>query len=350
MKKIVLILLTAALLLTAGCTTVPNRYQAQFLSLFDTVTTIVGYADSEADFSELAQSIHDELEIYHQFYDIYNDYEGINNIKTINDNAGVAPVTVDSRIIDLLLFSQDMYDKTGGSVNVALGSVLAVWHNYREAGIDDPLNAEVPPMALLEEAALHTNINDIVIDEQASTVFLRDSEMRLDVGAVAKGYAAERVISAIEASGVQSLLVSIGGNVKAIGQKLVAGSNGEKRWNIGIQNPDKTSEQTEILHLLIDGLSIVSSGIYERYYTVDGVRYHHIIDPATLFPADTFEQVTIVCADSGLADALSTAVFNMTLDDGRALINSLDGIEAAWVLQGGTLEYSAGFQALIAPD
>ena len=124
---------------------------------------------------------------------IRDSYEGINNIKTINDNAGIKPVKVDKRIIDLIKFSKDMYEKTNGKTNIAFGAVLSIWHEYRTIGIEDPANAALPSEEELRIASEHTNIEDIVIDEEHSTVFLSDPLMRLDVGAVAKGYATEQV-------------------------------------------------------------------------------------------------------------------------------------------------------------
>jgi thiamine biosynthesis lipoprotein len=348
MKKTAVFGLVLVLLLSSGCARPgARRFQAEFLSLFDTVTTIVGYSDSEAHFREFAEEVRGKIEEYHRLYDIYNDYEGINNVKTVNDNAGAAPVKVDRRIIGMLKFARDMYETTDGAVNVALGAVLKIWHDYRGAGLNDPENAELPPKEELLEAARHTDIHDIVIDEEASTVFLKDPYMRLDVGAVAKGYAAEQVASFFESRGVTSLLISIGGNVRAVGGKPTPGPDGDRRWNIGIQNPDKSSSDTEVMNVMIDGISVVSSGGYERYYVVNGARYHHIIDPKTLMPADYFAQVTILCRDSGLADALSTAVFNMPLDRGRSLIDSLEGVEAAWVLKDGSIEYSDGFEKFL---
>jgi thiamine biosynthesis lipoprotein len=286
MKKILTVCLCFILLCSAGCArTETKRYQAEFLSLFDTVTTIVGYSDSEAHFKEFAEQVRCKIEEYHKLYDIYNIYESINNVKTINDNAGIAPVKVDSKIIDMLQFAMDEYEATGGAVNVALGSVLEIWHDYRDAGLNDPESAELPPMEALQEAALHTDIGNVIIDGAASTVVIKDPLLRLDVGAVAKGYAAEQVAQYFEGQGVTSLLLSIGGNVRAIGEKLIPDSAGEKRWNIGIQNPDKSSPDMEIMNVLINGISVVSSGISERYYVVGGEQYHHIIDPATLMPA-----------------------------------------------------------------
>jgi thiamine biosynthesis lipoprotein len=351
MKKTVSGLLCLILLLTSGCTggkapggPSPNRYQAEFLSLFDTVTVIVGYSDSEESFRALAEKTRSLLEEYHKLYDIYNTYEGINNIKTINDNAGVAPVEVDRRIIDLLKLAKQQYSATGGAINVAFGAVLRLWHDYRTAGLDDPESARLPPMELLEQASRHTNIEDMIIDEAASTVYLKDPAMSLDVGAVAKGYATEQVAAQLEAQGITSLLLSVGGNVRAIGEKPAPDSAGDRRWVIGIQNPDKSSPQSELMQVQISDLAVVSSGSYERYYTVDGVRYSHIIDPETLMPAAYYSDVTIIAPDSGLCDVLSTAAFVKPLEESRRLIEALDGVEALWVLPDGSIEFSGGFR------
>lgn len=344
MKKLFSLILVLIVLFSLGCAQAqPKRYQAEFLTLFDTVTTVVGYAESEEEFRKLAEELKSELAKYHQLYDIYHDYEGVSNIKTVNDSAGIAPVQVDGRIIGMLLFAKEQYAKTDGAVNVALGSVLKIWHDYRQAGVNDPEQAELPPLELLQEASEHTDINKVIIDEAASTVFLEDPRMRLDVGAVAKGYAVEQVMRDFESRGVASLLLSVGGNVRAIGDKLIPGDNGEARWKIGIEKPDGSNSE-ELMYLMIDGLSVVSSGNSERYYTVEGQKYHHIIDPQTLFPSAYFTQVTILCRDSGLGDTLSTAVFNMPLAAGRDFIESLEGVEAAWVLKDGALEYSSGFE------
>ena len=138
MKRIASVLLVLSLLLT-GCAgaqepeTAPEKkqYTATFLTLFDTVTTIVGKAESEESFTATAQNIHDELQKYHQLFDIYNDYEGLNNLKTVNDMAGVAPVAVEKPIIDLLKDCRSYYELSGGKVNVAMGGVLKLWHDAR---------------------------------------------------------------------------------------------------------------------------------------------------------------------------------------------------------------------------
>lgn len=313
-----------------------TRYEATFLTLFDTVTVIKGYAQDEAAFQAIAQDIYDGLQEYHQLYDIYHEYPGMVNLKTINDAAGGPPVVVEQPILDLLLFCQEVYTETEGRVNAAMGSVLSLWHEAREAGINDPEQAALPDQAALEEAALHTDFSAVVIDEDTSTVQITDPETQLDVGAIAKGYAVEQVCREAPAG----LLVSVGGNVRATGPK----ADGQP-WVVGVQSPDGDGE--DFLHTLeVSQGSVVTSGDYQRYYTVDGIRYHHIIDPSTLLPATYWRSVTIVCADSGLADALSTALFTLPLEEGQALLDRWDA-QAMWVDASGQIFYSAGFSDLI---
>lgn len=328
---------------TAKSNSDKTRYEAEFLELFDTVTRIVGYADSEEQFKGYSQVIYDNLKEYHELYDIYNDYDGINNIKTINDNAGINPVKVDKRIIDLLAFAKDEYAITNGKTNIALGSVLKIWHEHRTEGIDNPENASLPSIEQLKTAEKHTDINNVIIDETNSTVFLSDSDMSLDVGAIAKGYATEQVTKIAKEKGFVSGLISVGGNVRGIGNKA---DNNEK-WNVGIQNPNKESENNILKVVNLSDKSLVTSGNYERYYTVNGKRYNHIINEETLFPSEYFASVSIICEDSGNADVLSTAVFCMPFEQGKEFIDSMPDTEAMWVFNDGEIEYSENFEKLI---
>ncbi len=318
------------------------RYQASFFGVFDTVTTVVGYARDQETFTVYAEKLKAQLEEYHQLYDIYQEYPGISNLKTVNNQAGKEPVQVDSRILDLLELSEEVYDMSGGAVNIAMGSVLSIWHEYRTAGKDDPAQAALPPQELLLEAAEHTDISAMKIDRENSTVYLEDPDMSLDVGAIAKGYAVEMACRRLEEQGISRLLVNVGGNTRAIGMKP-----DEVPWEVGIQNPDLDSEQKN-LHVLklSDGQCLVQSGGYQRYYTVEGVRYHHIIHPKLLKPWDRYAAVAIVCRDSGLADALSTAVFNMEPEEGEAFVERLEGVEALWIYPDGTERSSQGFEIM----
>ena len=337
MKRIFGIVLALALLL-AGCAgnqPGQTKYTASFLTLFDTVTSIVGYAETEEEFQAKAQAIHDDLLVYHQLFDIYNDYEGMNNLKTVNDQAGVAPVTVDPIIIELLLDCREYYDLTEGMVNPAMGSVLKLWHESRNDGLDDPANAKLPEADKLTQAAEHMDFDCIVIDETASTVYLTDPDMSLDVGAIAKGWATQRTAE----NAPEGMLISVGGNVCATGPKTAEGDP----WIVGIQDPDGGDNLHTIY--VTDG-AVVTSGDYQRVYFVDGKPYHHIIDPATRMPGEYWRSVTVVCADSGLADALSTALFLLPLEDGQALAAQC-GAEVLWIDRAGDEFMTPGFGEMI---
>lgn len=341
-RKIIAIIAASALALSlAGCAKSQTKYDATFLDLFDTASTIIGYADDEQTFKDNVNAVYEQLSDYNKLFDIYNDYDGINNIKTINDNAGVSPVKVDERIIEMLLFSKEVYTLTNGRVNIAMGSVLSVWHDYRESGINDPANAEVPPMEKLNEAAKHTDINNVVIDSTVGTVYLSDPLMSLDVGAIAKGYAAGKAQQAAIALGLNHYLMSIGGNVCPVGAKTDSGD----AWVVGIQSPYDGSGYYNTIY--DTDYCVVTSGNYQRYYEVNGVKYHHIIDSDTLMPANYFDSVTVLCRDSGLADGLSTALYLMPIEQGKELVKSLDGVEAMWIISESEAVYTDGFKALI---
>ena len=321
-----------------------KQYKSWTFSYFDTVSYFYGWEAEESEFAAMNTEIQTLLGEYHKLFDIYNEYDGIVNLCALNKvvDGQHQMLQVDRKIIDMLLYAKEMYAKTDGKMNIAMGSVLSIWHDYRTAGLDEPWNAELPPMDRLTEAAKHTNIDDIIIDEENSTVWLRDPEMKLDVGAFAKGYAVEMVARMIEEKGKTGYTINVGGNVRTVGTK----GNGDK-WKTGIENPNDTSQYIEIIKLA--GEAVVTSGSYQRYYYVDGKSYHHIIDPETLMPASKgFVSVSVICKDSGLGDGLSTALFCMSIEDGMAFVNSLDGVEAMWVTDDEVKYYSNGFNSFVA--
>jgi len=274
----------------------------------------------------------------HQLFDIYNDYEGISNLKTVNDNAGLRPVRVEPDILELLELSKQAYADTGGAVNVAMGSVLRIWHEYRTAGEALPATRE------LRAASLHTDIDDVVIDRQNATVFLADSGLSLDVGAVAKGYAAQKAIDKAVAAGLTSGILNAGGNICVVGSP----GDGRENWSVGIQAPQLTEGNVQeiIDTVYLSGpAAVVTSGDYQRFYTVDDVAYHHIIDPQTLFPARNAKAVTVIHPDSAMADVLSTAVFILPYEQGLALVRRM-GAEALWLWEDGTETATDGYRAL----
>ncbi|MBR7185138.1 MAG: FAD:protein FMN transferase [Clostridia bacterium] len=320
-----------------------NRYSAYSMDYFDTVITVVGYEETKEDFDAVADEILAQFAEYHRLYSIYHRFEGLENLCTVNELVDGAhrTVTVDQRIIDLLLYAKEMYTLTDGVVNVAMGSVLSLWHNYRTLGKDDPANAALPPPERLRAAAEHTDIDNMIIDEEQRTVTLTDPLMLLDVGAVAKGYAVERVARDLEARGVTGYVLNVGGNVRAIG-----GKPDGQQWTVGIEDPER---EDYFAYLQLSREAVVTSGSYQRYYYVDGKAYHHIIHPDTQMPAEGFLSVSVICADSGMGDALSTALFCLPLEDGLALIESMPEVEAMWITEDRVKTVSSGWNSYVKP-
>lgn len=330
-KALSAVLLIASLIGLCSCAKTEKRYTATSFEYFDTVTNIVGYAASEEEFDNTKNYIFSELEKYHNLYGIYNLYDGIANIKTINESR--SPVKVDGDIINLIEYGKNIYSLTDGRTNIAMGAVLSIWHDCREDG------THLPEMSELISASEHCNPDDIITDRKNRTVFLADEKMSLDVGAIAKGYAAEMIAESLREKGISGYLISIGGNVCAVGAKPDG-----KQWTVGIEDPfgDGFCETVGVCDV-----SVVTSGSYQRYFELDGVRYHHIVDPDTLFPENRFVSVTVISGNSALADALSTALFNMNIEQGKALVASLEDTHAMWLTADGEKLCSDGFKEFI---
>lgn len=312
-----------------------------YFSYFDTVSYIYSYAnDTEAEFEKNAADVSALLSDYHKLFDIYHEYADVNNLCTINMNAGEAPIKVDSRLIDFLEYAKEMYDATDYEMNIMLGSVLNIWHNYRTIALDDSSKAEVPTQAELQEAAKHTSFDSLVIDKENSTVYIKDSSASIDVGALGKGYATEKAAQLLIDRGVTNYVLNVGGNIRTIGTK----PNGDP-WTSAIKDP-MDPDNAFALKVNLSNCSCVTSGNYERYYVVGGNKYHHIIDKDTLNPADYFASVTIISTDSGLADALSTALFCMPYEQGLEIANN-SNVDVIWIYADGTISYTNGIENLI---
>lgn len=339
MKKILSLFLAVICLTFSACgksSIKKEKFTDYSFDYFDTVTTIVGFEKNKEEFLANCTVIKQKLEEYHKLFDIYTKYENLNNLAFVNESD--TPVAVDSIIIDMLEFSKEMYKKTDGKVNVAMGSVLSIWHDYRTSGLNEPQNAELPPIDQLNNAAKHINIDNLLINN--NTVYLGDSEMSLDVGAIAKGYAVEQTAIFMEESGIVGYILNVGGNVRIVGSR----PDGEK-WKVGIENPDtENKEKPYAEYLLLDSMSLVTSGSYQRFYTVNGKNYHHIINPETLMPAEYFASVSVLTKSSAVADAYSTALFTMDYKKGRELIENTPDTEALWIMPNGEKRYSSGFE------
>lgn len=314
-----------------------EKYSRNIFNYFDTVTTVMAYVDSQQEFDRLCALAEEEMLFLHRLFDGYNRYPDVNNLWYLNRYAAKEPVMVDEPMFDLLLKCRDMQAKYG-KVNVAMGSVLSLWHDARETGV-------LPQAEQLYAAALHTDFSNVILDEENRTVFYADPLLKLDLGAVAKGYAADRV-QALLSKECPSFLISLGGNVYAADPPL----DGRKKWGVSVQCPDGVmpsqpgTDRVEVLY--VRNLSVVTSGDYQRYMTVNGVRYHHLIDPDTCMPATHLRAVTVVCESGFQADFFSTMFFLLPFEEGYALAQSLNDTEALFIRGDGQVVLTDGLKEM----
>ena len=326
-RRLTALLLVLLCLPLTACQKQQNLYSATWFDLFDTVAIVQGYADSQDSWNAQTQAMYSDLQHYNELFDIYHHYDGVINLYDVNARAAAAPVQVSDELYAFLRWCKDTaYPAANGATNIAAGAVLRLWHDARESDSPAPPDADAIAAALA-----HIDIEDLVLDDAAQTVYFADPEMALDVGAVGKGYAVEMAAQAAEARGLKSALISVGGNLRAIGTKPDG-----SQWSGGVENPWNASEVYTSTNSIFgcpstsSDLALVTSGDYQRYFVVDGKRYHHIIDPDTLWPAAYYNGVTVLCPDSGMADCLTTALFCMPLEEGQKLVESLDDVEAMW--------------------
>lgn len=322
-------------MLLVSCQNLKMYEGASVSSGFDTYIQIKLAAHSQKQFSD---DFNESIALFkkmNMLFDIYNAYDGINNLYTINQNAGIQEVQVDPLIIELLKEAQQFYELSNGQLDITLGPVLKVWHDYRTKGIQQNANNQkgaIPSFEELSHAATCVGMDHLVINEEKNTVFLNQACASLDVGSLAKGFATEYVAKTLEAKKYTSGIIDAGGNNRTILSKL-----DHSPWRVGIRHPEST--QTSLLVVQFENsMSFVTSGNYERFFIgADNQKYHHIIDPQTLYPSSYFESVTIITENSSYADMLSTILFNNSYEDGQAIIQkfkdtfSNQTLEVIWI-------------------
>ncbi|MCL2500119.1 MAG: FAD:protein FMN transferase [Defluviitaleaceae bacterium] len=309
-----------------------TRFNHIFIDIFDTLINIIGYARSQEDFDHLKNLIYDELHHFHILFDGFNEYHRINNIRTINENAGIQPVEVHNDIITILKTGIAFYHETNGAVNIAIGPVTNIWREYIKAA-----EPRIPDKTTLSAADVLTHIGDVIINEENNTVFLPHAGMSLDTGSIGKGYAVRKAAQKAMDAGFDSFVLSVGGDIYAANGPR----NGERNaWRVGILNPRNTGEFVDTI--LINNTAVFTSGDYLRFFMVDGTRYHHIINPRTLMPADRVSSATVIHPDAVIAEILSLAVFILEIDEAREILANFNA-EAIWVLADGTVITTNGY-------
>lgn len=309
-------------------TTELEKHTEKVYEYFDTITTFMAYTKDEEEFEHYVSVLNEELKKYHELYNSYDAFEGVNNFRTINENAGKEAVAVDPKIIELIEYSKEMYDLTGGKINIAMGSLLGLWHDAREISVNNPDEAKIPEESVLKKASSHKDINAIEIDKEKNTVYISDPDVRIDIGAIGKGYATKIIAKRLEEEGLKHGILSVGGDDVLIGDNPASENS---YYKIAIQNPDlKDKENPYSSVVSLRNTSVVTSGDYQRYFMVDGKRYHHIIDPETMYPSTKWRSVSVILDDIAEADTISTYLFILDYEEGLEFAKKV-GAEVLWI-------------------
>lgn len=339
-KKFLILILLISLLLSSLCScSGRSKHIVEDFNCFDTYSSLTVYCTKE-EFEIYKNEFNSVIDKYHKLFDIYNSYDGTVNIKALNDGAMLSPIKVSPELFDALTFAKELYNTTRGKCNIAIGALTSIWHDAREHSKKHPDNAYIPTQQQIDEALLHTDINALILNKEALSVYYSDTKLSLDLGAIAKGYVASVLYKKLIALGCESFLINLGGNIVSHGVK-----EKQEPWRVLVENPfdNKNLGYNEAIEL--NDETLVTSGSYQRYFVYNEKKYSHIIDTSSGYPADIFTSVSILApADSSaLADALSTALFCMSYEDGLSLVGSLESIEALWIFNDGSIKHTKGF-------
>lgn len=294
---------------------------------FDTPVTLQA-TSTEDEFNQYLQIVKDTFIECNELFDVYHTYEDHTSLMEINQNAHGKPIEVDPRIIEVLNEAIKAH-QINPKFDISQGNLIQVWKQQ--------FDAQTPVVPSDEEIKNAINPDSMdAIQVVDNTIELTNDTVALDFGAIAKGYTTQLAAQKLEEAGMQSGFINAGGNIVLIGQKT-DGSD----WRIGVQDPESSGS---VLTFITDKpTSLVTSGDYQRYMEVDGKRYAHIIDPSTGYPSEYMRSVTVINDQSVHCDAMSTALFCVSVEEGLEICAQND-LQAIWVVDKGSLDLPADFQ------
>jgi thiamine biosynthesis lipoprotein len=308
-KKIVLSTLFLVVLHLFSFSSPLKKYQKNF-TLMGSSFEIAAIAETEEIALNAIDSAHQEIV---RIEKLISSWDKNSKTTLINDNAGIKPTIIPVELFNLIRRAIKVSKLSNGAFDISYASMDKLW-------IFDGSMTKLPAASKIKESISKINYKNILLDEVEHSVFLKEKGMKIGFGAIGKGYAANKARNIMIENGIKSGMINAGGDLIAWGDGL----NGEK-WKVGIADPKK--EKAFISWLELNEMAVVTSGDYERFTIIDNIRYAHIIDPRTGYPAVGLKSVTIICPDAELADALATTVFVLGQERGLALINQLNAIE-----------------------
>jgi 1,2-diacylglycerol-3-alpha-glucose alpha-1,2-glucosyltransferase len=288
-----------------------NKEYSRDMYYMDTVINVKVYTTDE----NRANKTLDEVEkLYKDYHLLTNKYDKNSELYKINHNDSKdETIEIDPRLYKLIKYGLDWYDKSDGRLNINIGGVTDIWKKYRDAGSGVPTDKE------LEEVDI--DIKNIKLLDNNK---IKNTHPNIDLGAISKGYTTEEAAKLIELMGIKAYIINAGGNVRVGDYYNKTGS-----YLIGIASPYKDNNNL-LSSVRLTNKAVVTSGSYQRYYEYKGKTYGHIIDPKTRKPANNMVGVTVISSDSAKADALSTILFIMDIEEGQKLVNSDKDLDAIW--------------------
>ena len=304
-----------------GCSGSSPQPVSRTVTVFDTVVTITVY---DKDSEDVLDACVAKCEDYNARFSRTSEGSEIYELNHANGE----PVTLSGDTVDLIQKGVEYSRLADGKFDITIAPLSDLWDFKNNTGT-------VPDDTAIQEAKSHIGYENVRVD--GNTVQLLDPEAAIDLGGIAKGYIADQLKAYLKEQNVSHALINLGGNVLALG-----GKPDDSDYNIGIQKPFAQNGEA-ITSVKIKDQSVVSSGIYERYYRVNGKLYHHILDTSTGYPVENhLYQVTIISDISMDGDALSTTCFSLGLKKGMQLVEQTDGVEAIFVSDDGTITCSSG--------
>ena len=295
------------------------------LYYMDTYINIKIYTNDSNKANKSLKYIDNLYKTYHELSDRYNSYSNITNIYTINNNVLKDEyLTIDKKLYKLISYGKDLYNKSNGKIDISMGNVIDIWKGYRESQLGIPSINEL-------KYVNYNSINDIILKDNNK---IKNNNLNLDLGCFVKGYVTALAGKYLKNNGLNKFIINAGGNV-------LTGEKVNDLYKIGLENPD---EQGAIYNIVkVENKAVVTSGGYLRYYEYNGKKYHHIIDPDTLYPPNYMKSVTVITDDSGYADFMSTYLYLLPVDDGLKIVNNTDNLEAIWYVDDNNIVKSKGF-------
>ncbi|MEW6066835.1 MAG: FAD:protein FMN transferase [Nitrospirota bacterium] len=296
-----------------ACTPQRDKILRKTKIMMDTIVTITVVSNSRGDANNAIDAAFSEIERLEQLTTFFSAQS---EVSQINKNAGISEVKISPDIMDMLDKAMFVSKETDGAFDLTIGCVTALYDFHKKT---------MPSHDAIKKNLYLVNYKDLVINKNRSTAFLRKKGMLIDLGGVAKGYAVDKAVEALKKRGIKAGIVSVAGDIRVFGSKPEG-----KTWKMGIRNPRIKEDSLDDIMATIDlkDMAISTSGDYERYFMLNGKRYHHILSPNTGYPAEKCQSVTVVAKDAVFTDAFATGIFILGVEQGMKILEKMgfDGV------------------------